>query len=193
MKKSIEAFFEDSSKWQKEYELLHKIVHSTDLKEEFKWGKPCYTHKGSNIVLIHGFKNYCALLFHKGVLLKDEKDILVQQTKNVQSARQLRFKNFQEINDQKKIIKEYIYEAVEVEKAGLEVEMKKTSDYEVPEELEKVFKEHPDFKRAFHELTPGRQRGYLLHFSGAKQSKTRESRIEKAMPKIFNGKGHNEQ
>ena len=162
------------------------------MEEDFKWGKPCYTFEDNNIVLIHGFKNYCALLFHKGALLKDDEEVLVQQTKNVQSARQLRFKNLQEIKDQEKIIKEYIHEAIEVEKAGLEVEMKKTSDYEVPAELEKAFKDNPDFKKAFKNLTPGRQRGYLLHFSDAKQSKTRESRIEKSMPKIFDGKGLND-
>lgn len=192
MKKSIKAFFEDSSKWQKEYCLLRKIILSVGLEEECKWGKPCYTFHDNNIVLMHGFKKYCALLFHKGVLLEDKENILVQQTQNVQSARQLRFKDLQEINDQEKIIKAYIYEAIEVEKAGLEVKMKKTSDFDMPDELKKALENNADLKKAFQLLTPGRQRGYLLHFSGAKQSKTRESRIEKYKPKILDGKGLND-
>jgi len=193
MKKDIGAFFDDPSNWQKEYKLLRKIILDCGLKEEFKWGKPCYTFQDSNIVLIHGFKEYCALLFHKGALLKDTEDILVQQTKNVQAARQIRFSDVEEIEKREDIVKAYVYEAVEVEKAGLEVEMKKTSDYEMPEELKKAFKENPDLKEAFEDLTPGRQRGYLLHFSDAKQSKTRTRRIEKYTPKILDGKGWNEQ
>tara|TARA_A100000171_G_C2140597_1_gene155767 strand:- start:18973 stop:19554 length:582 start_codon:yes stop_codon:yes gene_type:complete len=192
MKKNIKEFFEDNSAWQQEYKLLRNILNTTGLEEEFKWGKPCYTFQGKNVVLMHGFKDYCALLFHKGALLKDSSDLLVQQTKNVQAARQLRFKGVQEIKDQEKTIKAYTFEAIEVEKAGVAVAMKKTSDYEVPEELEKVFKENSDFKKAFKALTPGRQRGYLLYFSGAKQSKTRESRIEKCTAKIFSGKGLND-
>jgi len=192
MKKCIGSFFEESKKWKKEYAYLRKLILDMGLNEDFKWGKPCYTFKDNNIVLIHGFKEYCALLFHKGVLLKDEKNILVQQTKNVQAALQLRFINLDEIKAQEKTIKTYLYEAIEVEKAGLEVKMKKTSDFKVPEELEKAFRESPDFKTAFKALTSGRQRGYLLHFSLAKQAKTRESRIEKYIPKIFEGKGYNE-
>lgn len=192
MKKNIKEFFEDNSAWQQEYKLLRNILNTTGLEEEFKWGKPCYTFQGKNVVLMHGFKDYCALLFHKGALLKDSSDLLVQQTKNVQAARQLRFKGVQEIKDQEKTIKAYTFEAIEVEKAGVAVAMKKTSDYEVPEELEKVFKENSDFNKAFKALTPGRQRGYLLYFSGAKQSKTRESRIEKCTAKIFSGKGLND-
>tara|TARA_R100000935_G_scaffold21876_2_gene40404 strand:- start:64703 stop:65284 length:582 start_codon:yes stop_codon:yes gene_type:complete len=192
MKKNIKEFFEDNSAWQQEYKLLRNILNTTGLEEEFKWGKPCYTFQGKNVVLMHGFKDYCALLFHKGALLKDSSDLLVQQTKNVQAARQLRFKGVQEIKDQEKTIKAYTFEAIEVEKAGVAVAMKKTSDYEVPEELEKVFKKKSDFKKAFKALTPGRQRGYLLYFSGAKQSKTRESRIEKCTAKIFSGKGLND-
>ena len=164
----------------------------TGLKEDFKWGKPCYTYQSKNILLIHGFKEYCALLFHKGALLKDSENILVQQTKNVQSARQIRFIDKEQINDLKTVLKAYIFESIEVEKAGLEVQMKKTDEYAEPDELISSFKDDPEFKKAFHELTPGRQRGYLLHFSGAKQSKTRTSRIEKAKPKILDGKGHNE-
>ncbi|MGB6152146.1 MAG: YdeI/OmpD-associated family protein [Pricia sp.] len=192
MKKSIDAFFEDPSQWQKEYKLLREIILNCGLEEEFKWGKPCYTFKGSNIVLIHGFKDFCALLFHKGALLEDSENMLIQQTKNVQAARQIRFTGTEEIEKHKDVVKAYAYEAIEVEKAGLEVEMKKTSDYDMPEELEKAFKENPNLKEAFKELTPGRQRGYLLHFSDAKQSKTRKRRIEKYTPKIFEGKGWNE-
>ena len=192
MKKDIGAFFEDPSKWQKEYKLLRKIILDCGLEEEFKWGKPCYTFQDSNIVLIHGFKDYCALLFNKGALLKDTEDILVQQTKNVQSARQIRFTGAEEIEKRKDIVKVFVYEAIEVEKAGLEVEMKKTSDYDIPEELKKALKENPDLKEAFEELTPGRQRGYLLHFSDAKESKTRTRRIEKYTQKILEGKGWNE-
>ena len=153
---------------------------------------PCYTYKEKNVVLIHGFKEYCALLFHKGALLKDSENMLVQQTKNVQAARQLRFTSAKEIEELEATIKAYIFEATEVEKAGLEVPMKRTSEYEYPEELLLKFKEDPSFKTAFEALTPGRQRGYLLHFSQAKQSATRISRIEKNTPKIFDGKGFND-
>ena len=192
MKKDIESFFEDASKWQKEYEQLRRLILDCGLDEEFKWGKPCYSFKGSNVVLIHGFKEYCALLFHKGVLLKDIEKILVQQTQNVQSARQLRFTSVGEINKLKDTIKNYIYEAVEVEKAGLKVEMKRTSDFDMPEEFKTALKENSELKIAFAKLTPGRQRGYLLYFSDAKQSKTRTQRIKKYTHKIFDGKGWNE-
>ncbi|SDD96106.1 Uncharacterized conserved protein YdeI, YjbR/CyaY-like superfamily, DUF1801 family [Pricia antarctica] len=192
MKKDISAFFEDPSKWQKEYTLLRMIILDCGLKEEFKWGKPCYTFQDSNIVLIHGFKDYCALLFHKGALLKDTEDLLIQQTKNVQAARQIRFTGVEEIEKSKDILKAYVYEATEAEKAGLEVEMKNTSDYEVPEEFKKILKENKDLKVAFQELTSGRQRGYLLYFSNAKQSDTRKRRIEKYTQKILDGKGLND-
>tara|TARA_R110002124_G_scaffold197442_2_gene364539 strand:- start:494 stop:1075 length:582 start_codon:yes stop_codon:yes gene_type:complete len=192
MNQKVNWFFEKDTKWQKEYQKLRTIILDCGLTEELKWGCPCYTFQSDNIVLIHGFKDYCALLFHKGVLLNDSNKILIQQTENVQSARQIRFTYIDEINQLEKTIRAYIFEAIEVEKAGLEVNMKKTADYEIVEELELAFKNDPDFKTAFNSLTPGRQRGYLLYFSQAKQSKTREERIKKLMPKIFEGKGHNE-
>lgn len=182
-------FFEKESKWQEAYKRLRAIVLDCGLTEELKWGVPCYTYRNSNVVLIHGFKDYCALLFHKGVLLNDSDDILIQQTKNVQAARQIRFTSADEIARMEKTLKAYLFEAIEVEKAGLEVPMKKTSEFEVPEEFQSALKENPDLKSAFKSLTPGRQRAYLLHFSSAKQSKTRVSRIEKCMPKILMGKG----
>ena len=192
MNQKVNWFFDKDTKWQKEYKTLRAIIVDCGLTEELKWGCPCYTFKGNNIVLIHGFKDYCALLFHKGVLLNDTDKLLIQQTENVQSARQIRFTNMDEINELEQTIRTYVFEAVEVEKAGLEVKMKKTSEYEKPEELEQAFNEDPNFKTAFDSLTPGRQRGDFLHFSEAKQSKTRTSRIEKAKPKIFDGKGYNE-
>src|SRR5690606_1196349 len=174
------------------YAHLRRIVLDCGLTEELKWGCPCYTYKNKNIVLIHGFNKYCALLFHKGVLLKDEKNILVQQTKHVQSARQLRFNDLKEIREQEQIIKAYIHEAVEVEKSGIKVPKKKTAAFEIPEEFQEKLDKDPSLKAAFKALTPGRQRGYLLHFSGAKQSKTRKSRVEKAISSIRKGKGLNE-
>ena len=192
MNQKVDWFFDKDTKWKKEYQELRKIILDCTLKEELKWGVPCYTFNKSNIVLIHGFKEYCALLFHKGVLLKDTNNILIQQTENVQSARQLRFTNLQEIIDLKPTIKAYIFEAIEVEKAGLEVKLKKTSEFQMPEELEHAFNNNPQLETAFYNLTPGRQRGYLLHFSQAKQSKTRESRIEKSISKILKGKGLND-
>lgn len=188
----VEKYIEKIKNWKEETKLLREICLECGLTEDFKWMHPCYTFQENNIVLIHGFKEYCALLFHKGVLLKDNNGILIQQTENVQSARQIRFTNVQEIIDLKSIIKTYLFEAVEVEKAGLEVKLKKTSEYEMPEELKQAFENNPELKTAFYNLTPGRQRGYLLHFSEAKQSKTRTSRIENAETKMFEGKGHNE-
>ncbi|WP_027880815.1 YdeI/OmpD-associated family protein [Mesoflavibacter zeaxanthinifaciens] len=188
----VDRYIERSKKWKDETILLREICLECGLDEDFKWMHPCYTFQGKNIVLIHGFKEYCALLFHKGALLKDTENILVQQTENVQSARQIRFTDKTQINDLKAVIKAYIFEAIDVERAGLEVKKKKTSEYEIPEELEQEFEYDSNFKTAFYNLTPGRQRGYLLHFSDAKQSKTRTSRIEKAKLKIFDGKGHNE-
>lgn len=189
MNTKVDKFLDKVDKWQNELVKLREIILKTGLTEEFKWMHPCYTFNKCNVVLIHEFKDYCAILFHKGVLLKDKKKILVQQTENVQSARQLRFTNIKEIEKLEKTIKEYIFEAIEIEKAGLIVELKKTSDYEMPEELETIFEKDWEFKMAFKNLTPGRQRGYLLHFSQAKQSQTRETRIEKNMERIFMGKG----
>ncbi len=192
MNPKVDFFFNKNSKWQEEYELLRTIILDTGLNEELKWGKPCYTFSGNNIVLIHGFKYYCALLFHKGVLLKDPDEILVQQTKNVQAARQIRFTSAQQIIEMKAILRAYIFEAVEVEKAGLEVKLKKTSEFEMADEFQEKLDELPELKEAFESLTPGRQRGYLLHFSGAKKSKTRSSRVEKCIPAILGGKGLND-
>lgn len=190
--KVVDRFLDRAKKWKEEMTLLRSICLDCGLTEDFKWMHPCYTYKEKNVVLIHGFKAYCALLFHKGALLKDSENMLVQQTKNVQAARQLRFTSAKEIEELEATIKAYIFEATEVEKAGLEVPMKRTSEYEYPEELLLKFKEDPSFKTAFEALTPGRQRGYLLHFSQAKQSATRISRIEKNTPKIFDGKGFND-
>lgn len=193
MNPKVDFFFEKPSQWLDAFRALRQIALSTGLSEELKWGKPCYTHNSSNIFLMHGFKEYCALLFHKGVLLKDTEGILVQQTKNVQSARQVRFTHVDEIKKLEKVLKAYMYEAIEVEKAGLEVKKKKHSEFEMPEELQNKIDEDEAFKTAFEALTPGRQRGYMLHIAQAKKSKTRVSRIEKCLPKIFAGKGYNEQ
>jgi uncharacterized protein YdeI (YjbR/CyaY-like superfamily) len=189
MNPKVDWYFQKTKKWQEELEILRIIALDAQLTEELKWGCPCYTLEQSNIVLIHTFKEYCAFLFFKGALLKDSKGILVQQTKNVQSARQIRFTSAQEILEMQPILKAYIAQAIEVEKSGLEVEFKKTTEFGVPEELQGKFDEIPELKTAFEALTPGRQRGYILHFSAPKQSKTRVSRIEKSMPQIFNGKG----
>lgn len=189
MNPKVDWFFNKAEKWKDEYELLRKICLDCGLTEELKWGCPCYTDQKKNIVLIHGFKEYCALLFHKGVLLKDPKGILIQQTENVQAARQLRFTELQEIVEMESVIKSYIIEAIEVEEAGVEVEFKKTDEFEFSEEFQQKLNENPALKSAFDALTPGRKRGYLLHFSGAKQSKTRMRRVEKYIPKILDGKG----
>ena len=188
----VNFFFEKTSPWQKAYQKLRGIVLDCGLREELKWGVPCYTVRNSNVVLIHGFKEYCALLFHKGVLLRDSRNILIQQTENVQAARQIRFADLAEIEALEPVLKEYIREAVEVEKAGLQVPMKTTSEFAVPEELEEKFARDPDFLAAFEALTPGRQRAYLLYFAQAKQAKTREARIEKYVPKILDGRGLND-
>jgi len=192
MNPKVDWFFDKAEKWKEEYEKLRMIVLGCGLNEELKWGQPCYTFQESNIVLIHGFKEYCALLFFKGALLHDANGILIQQTENVQAARQIRFTNLQEIVEMEAILKTYIYEAIEVERAGLQVELKKTSEFTMPEEFQKALDENPDLKTAFEALTPGRQRGYLLYFSQPKQSKTRESRIKKCIPQIFDGKGLND-
>lgn len=192
MNPKVDWFFDKATKWQKEYKKLRTIALDCGLTEELKWGCPCYTFRNSNIVLIHGFKEYCAFLFHKGALLNDTEGILIQQTENVQAARQVRFTNVQEIAEMEGPLKAYIYEAIEVEKAGLKVELKKTKEFKMPEEFQQRLDEYPELKTAFEALTPGRQRGYLLYFSQAKQSKTRESRIEKYIPQIFDGKGLND-
>lgn len=189
MNPKVDDFICKVDKWQKELEKLRSIILKTGLTEDIKWNHPCYSFENSNIVLIHGFKDYCAILFYKGALLRDKKKILIRQTENVQSRRQIRFKNISKIKKLEKTIKEYIFEAIEAEKAGLKIELKKTSDYEMPEELEQKFKQDKSFEMAFENLTPGRQRGYLLHFTQPKQSKTRMARIEKNIERILMGKG----
>jgi uncharacterized protein YdeI (YjbR/CyaY-like superfamily) len=185
----VDWFFKKETKWQDEYEKLRMIVLGCGLAEELKWGCPCYVLDDSNIVLIHGFKDYCALLFFKGALMKDAKGILVQQTENVQAARQIRFKHVDEIADMESTLKAYIKEAIKLEKTGVKVPLKKTSEFKMPDEFKNVLDGTPALKKAFYALTPGRQRGYLLYFSSAKQSKTREARIEKYMKHILKGKG----
>ena len=189
MNPKVDFFFAEDKKWHKEFQKLRTIILDCGLVEELKWGCPCYTFQNTNVVLIHGFKEYCALLFFKGALLKDTEGILVQQTENVQAARQIRFTSLNDITKQEKIVKAYIYHAIEVEKAGLTVKLKKTSEYKVPEEFQKKLDKLPKLKAAFDKLTPGRQRAYLFHFSQPKQSKTRESRVEKYIPQILAGKG----
>jgi uncharacterized protein YdeI (YjbR/CyaY-like superfamily) len=192
MNPKIDFYFSKEGKWQKELEQLRTIVLDCGLTEELKWGVPCYMFGEKNIVLIHVFKEYCALLFFKGALLNDSHGILVQQTEHVQAARQARFTNTREIVKMRPILKSYIYEAIEVEKAGLKVKLKKTSAYNIPEEFQKKLDKSSALKKAFTALTPGRQRGYLLYFSAPKQSKTRESRVEKYRQQILNGKGLND-
>ena len=192
MHEKIEAFFNKDSKWKKEYQQLRNIILKCGLEEDFKWMHPCYTYHNNNIVLIHGFKDYCALLFHKGALLKDTDHILIQQTENVQAARQIRFTDLKEILDLEPTIKAYIFEAIEVEKAGLKIDFKKTSEFDMPEEFQKELAKSAELKAAFEALTPGRQRGYLLYFSQAKQAKTRKDRVLKYIDKIMMGKGLND-
>jgi uncharacterized protein YdeI (YjbR/CyaY-like superfamily) len=192
MNPKVDFYFSKAKKWQKELEQLRMIVLDCGLTEELKWGVPCYTFEKSNIVLIHVFKEYCALLFFKGALLNDTNSILIQQTENVQAARQVRFTNVREIAEMETILKAYIYEAIEVERAGLKVDFKKASEFIVPEEFQHKLDKIPVLKTAFNALTPGRQRAYILHFSAPKQSKTRESRIEKCMEQILDGKGLND-
>jgi uncharacterized protein YdeI (YjbR/CyaY-like superfamily) len=188
----VAFFFEKPSKWQKEYQQMRAIALDCGLDEELKWGCPCYTFEKKNIVLIHGFKEYCAYLFFKGALLKDDAHILIRQTEQVQSPRQVRFTSVKEIVKLEKTLKAYIYEAIEVEKAGLKVKLKNTSEYDVPEEFQKKLNKNRALKTAFEALTPGRQRGYLFYFSQPKQSKTRVARVEKSIPDIMNGKGLND-
>src|SRR6266487_4361347 len=192
MNPKVNFFFSKAKKWQEEFGKLRTIILDCGLTEELKWGKPCYTFQNSNIVLVHGFKEYCALLFFKGALLKDAKGILVQQTENVQAARQIRFTSVRDIVEMKPVLKAYIKEAIEAEKAGLEVNYKKTSEFVIPEEVQNRLDESPALKTAFAALTPGRQRGYILYFSAAKQSKTREARVEKCVQQILDGKGLND-
>lgn len=192
MNPKVDFFFDKAIQWKKEFEQLRKIVLDCGLEETLKWGQACYTYQQKNIVLIHGFKEYCALLFFKGALLNDDDNILIQQTENVQSARQVRFTSVKEITKQEKKLKALIYQAIEVEKAGLKVKLKTTAEYKVPEEFEKVLNKNAALKKAFNTLTPGRQRAYLFHFSQPKQAKTREARIEKFIPQIMEGKGLND-
>lgn len=192
MNPKVDFFFSNAEQWKEEFEQLRMIVLGCGLTEELKWGQACYTFQKQNIVLIHGFKDYCAFLFFKGALLKDTHHILIQQTENVQAARQIRFTNVREIIKREPVLKAYIKEAVEVEKAGLKVNFKKTEEFNVPDEFSRKLKEVPALKPAFDALTPGRQRAYLFYFSQPKQAKTRESRVEKCLDQILRGKGLNE-
>lgn len=192
MNPKVDWYFEKAEQWKDEYKMLRTILLGCGLREELKWGCPCYTFRKKNVVLIHGFKEYCALLFHKGALLKDTEGILIQQTENVQAARQIRFTNVTEIVTMTPTLKAYVYEAIEVEKAGLTVELKKTGEFSMPQEFQSELDKNSILKEAFEGLTPGRQRGYLLYFSAPKQSKTRTSRVEKWIPQILNGKGLND-
>jgi uncharacterized protein YdeI (YjbR/CyaY-like superfamily) len=189
MNPKVDFYFNNANKWQEEIEQLRLIVLDCGLTEELKWGCPCYTYNNSNIVLIHVFKEYCAFLFFKGALLNDSNGILIRQTENVQAARQVRFTNVAEIVEMEPVLKAYIFEAIEVEKAGLKVELKKTAEFAIPEEFQNKLDAMPALKAAFNALTPGRQRAYLFYFSAPKQSKTRESRVEKYMQQILEGKG----
>ncbi|MBC1805257.1 YdeI/OmpD-associated family protein [Listeria booriae] len=188
----VEEYVNKAKRWQAEYKQLRAYALDCDLSEDIKWKHPCFMYEDNNIVLAHGFKEYCALLFMKGVLMKDPNGILVQQTANVQSARQIRFKNLEEIIEMKDIIKAYIKEAIEVEKSGAQVAFKKEEEFPVPEELDQKFAEMPALKEAFEKLTPGRQRAYLLYFAAPKQSKTRVSRIDKYTDRILDGIGLND-
>ena len=192
MNPNVDFYFTKAKTWKAELERLRTIILGCHLVEELKWGVPCYMFKKNNIVLIHTFKEYCAILFFKGALLKDVRQVLIQQTDNVQAARQMRFTSVKQIADLKATIQAYIFEAVEAEEVGLKVELKKTDEFAMPEEFQKALDEHNDLKTAFQALTPGRQRGYLLYFAGAKQPKTRIQRIEKSMQDIFDGKGLND-
>ena len=189
MNPKVDWYFDKNEKWQKEIRKLRTIILDCGLTEELKWGCPCYTYESRNVVLIHVFKEYCAVLFFKGALLADPDGILVQQTENVQAARQVRFTNIKEVKERERILKTYIYEAIEVERAGLQVKLKKTKDFKIPEEFQTKLDKMPSLKKAFDALTPGRQRGYIFHFSQPKLSKTREARVEKYLKQILSGKG----
>lgn len=192
MNPKVDFFFNKATRWQEEYEKLRTIVLDCGLTEELKWGCPCYTFKKGNIVLIHGFKDYCAYLFFKGALLQDANGIMIQQTENVQAGRQIRFTGTREIIEMEPVLKAYIYEAIEVEKAGLKVPFKRTAEFNIPDEFQSRLDAVPDLKTAFESLTPGRQRAYLLYFSAPKLSKTREARIDKYFQHILNGRGLND-
>ncbi len=189
---NVDFFFNKATKWKAEYEALRWIILDCGLAEVLKWGVPCYTYQKNNVVLIHGFKDYCALLFHKGVLLSDSKGLLIQQTENVQAARQIRFTSVEEIIKLKTTLKAYIHEAIEVEKAGLKVALKKTEAFTIVEAFEVQLTKHAPLKKAFYQLTPGRQRAYLLYFTAPKNLTTQASRVEKCIPQILNGKGLND-
>lgn len=190
MNTEVEAFFEKEKRWNEEFNLLRSIiVENNELREGYKWMHPCYTYQNKNVVLIHGFKDYCALLFHKGALLSDPKGILIQQTENVQSARQLRFTRIGEIEEQKLLIKDYVKEALEIEKKGEKVILKSVKDYPIPVEFQKALNDNEELSKAFYALTPGRQKAYLFFFNQAKQAKTREARIEKYYQTVLDGKG----
>ncbi|MCM3176100.1 YdeI family protein [Paenibacillus sp. MER 99-2] len=188
----VDEYLSKAKTWKEESVRLREIILDCGLTEDYKWMHPCYTAQNKNVVIIHGFKEYCALLFHKGALLKDTDGILIQQTNNVQAARQIRFTNVKQIDEMEHLIKAYIHEAVEIEKSGQKVEMKQTAEYAIPEELSQKFDKMPELKTAFEALTPGRQRAYLFYFSDAKQSKTRASRVEKYVKPILEGKGLND-
>ena len=192
MNPKVDFYFTEAKKWQEEVNMLRTIILDCNLNEELKWGCPCYTFQKKNVILIHGFKEYCAVLFIKGVLLNDAHGVLIQQTEYVQAARQIRFTNVGEIIEIEKILKEYIYEAIEIEKAGLQVILKKNPEPVSPDEFKNKIDEIPSLKDIFAALTPGRQRAYLIYFSAPKQSKTREARIEKWVPQILKGKGLND-
>lgn len=192
MNPKVDEYLNKATMWREELEKLRTILLDLPMVEDFKWKHPCYTFQGSNVVIMQDFKDYCALLFIKGALLRDPKGILIQQTANVQAQRQLRFSSLQEVEDLESVIRDYVREAIEVEEAGLKVEYKKTVDFAVPEEFQTELDRNPALKDAFAALTPGRQRAYLLHFSQPKQSKTRMSRIEKCIPRIFDGIGLND-
>ncbi|MHB1484241.1 MAG: YdeI/OmpD-associated family protein [Saccharofermentanales bacterium] len=189
MNPMVDEFIKRDPKWQAEFAKLRMIILDSELTEDFKWGVPCYTFQSNNVLLIHGFKEYCAILFVKGVLLRDADGILIQQTANVQAARQIRFKNLQEIAAMESILKDYIKEAIEIEKSGVEVNFKKSTEFAIPEEFQNKLDENTSLKTAFEALTPGRQKSYLLYFSAPKQAKTREARVEKYIPQILGGKG----
>ena len=188
----VDEFLRKVPKWQAEMEKLRRITLDCSLTEDFKWGKPCYTFENNNVVLIHAFKEYCAILFFKGALLQDPHGVMVSQTENVQAGRQIRFTYLKEIEELETVIKAYIYEAIEVEKAGLKVDFKKAAEFAIPEELRNKFDEDSALKAAFETLTPGRQRAYILYFSEPKQAKTREARVQKYLQHILGGKGLND-
>ena len=192
MNPKVNWYFDKEEKWHEEVKKLRTILLDCDLNEELKWGVPCYTYQKNNIVLIHTFKEYCAILFHKGVLLKDPEGILIQQTENVQSARQVRFTNLEQITALEPVLKAYVANAIEVEKSGLKVQFKKAEEFAVADEFQTKLEENPELSTAFYALTPGRQRAYLLFFAAPKQSKTREARVEKCMDQILEGKGLND-